>query len=89
MNSGEVVHALAQVATMNAMLEVSDVSVYDSLSQHYKNEISRVTQRDYEEIIYNISLLETMPDTLIVLQTRALDTLRKLQNKLVYKRDVD
>jgi hypothetical protein len=89
MDSADIVHAMVQIATINGVLEVSDASLQDSLFQHYKTEMEHLTQKEYEEVMYNLRVLETMPDTLILLQTQALDTLRKLQNKLVYKRDVD
>ncbi len=85
MDSAEIVHALVQIATVKGVLEVSDVSVHDSLFVVYKNEIERLTAKDYDEIIKNLTILESMPDSLSVFQTRALDTLRQLQNKLIYE----
>jgi len=85
MDSSEIVHALVQIATVKGILEVSDVSAHDSLFSHYKNEIERLTNKDYDEIIRNLNLLEKMPDSLSAMQTRALDTLRQLQNKLIYE----
>lgn len=89
MDSADIVHAMVQIATINGVLEVSDASLRDSLFRHYKTEIEHLTRHKYEDIVYNLNVLETMPDSLILFQSQALDTLRKLQNKIVYNRDVD
>lgn len=86
MTSSEIVNAMVQIAIVKGVLEVSAAPLHDSLFQHYKTEVELLTKKDYSEVIKNLTLLEKYPDSLVVYQTRALDTLRNLQNVFVYQR---
>jgi hypothetical protein len=77
----QIVQSLVDVYTANAATNMNDISFQDSTRIVYYSQIAQMSGLKVEDIQADFELLLTMPDTLIVYQNRAIDTLRMLQDK--------
>lgn len=85
MNADEIVHVLAQIYIANAAININDVSLRDSTSQVYFEQISKLVGKPIDIIKSDFEKLQLMPDSLLVLENRALDTLRAIQERQLTK----
>jgi len=83
MTSEEIVHTMVQMYSINAAVNISDFSFRDSLSGIYLQQISKLTGHSIETIKLDFAKLQQMPDSLLVFQDRALDTIRVIQERLL------
>jgi len=83
MTSDEIVHAIVQMYSVNAAVNISDFSFRDSISGVYLQQISKLTGHSIETIKLDFAKLQQMPDSLLVFQDRALDTIRVIQERLL------
>ncbi|MBK8886359.1 MAG: hypothetical protein IPN46_07305 [Saprospiraceae bacterium] len=83
MTSDEIVHAIVQMYSVNAAVNISDFSFRDSISGVYLQQISKLTGHSIETIKSDFAKLQQMPDSLLVLQNRSLDTIRVIQERLL------
>ncbi|MBK8627401.1 MAG: hypothetical protein IPN86_18090 [Saprospiraceae bacterium] len=81
MTSDEIVEALVQMYTVNAAININDIKYRDSTSNQYFKQIATMSGKSIDVIKSDFEKLQSMQDTLLVLQNRALDTLRVLQEK--------
>ncbi len=79
MTDDEIVNAMVQMYTANAAWNLNDISYQDSTREKYYTDISKLLGRPISEIKTDFETLLLMPDSLLVLQSRALDTLRQMQ----------
>lgn len=85
MTSEEIVHTMVQMYSINAAVNISDFSFRDSLSGIYLQQISKLTGHSIETIKTDFAKLQQMPDSLLVFQDRALDTIRVIQERFLTK----
>lgn len=83
MKSDEIVHAIVQMYSVNAAVNINDFSFRDSISGVYLQQISKLTGHSIETIKSDFAKLQQMPDSLLVLQNRSLDTIRVIQERLL------
>lgn len=81
LTNDELVHAMVQLYSINAALELNDASLRDTMSGVYFKKVSELTGHPTEIIKNDFDKLIQMPDTLLMIQGRALDTLRALMEK--------
>ena len=81
----QLVKAIVELYTVNAALKISDLSLRDSMSSVYYNQVSKILGQPAEVIREDFRILSAYPDTLMLLQSKALDTLRELQFHLQEK----
>jgi hypothetical protein len=79
MTDDEIVHAMVQMYTANAAWNLNDISYQDSTKDKYYEDVAKIVGRPISDIKTDFETLLQMPDSLLVLQGRALDTLRKMQ----------
>lgn len=83
MTSDEIVHAIVQMYSVNGAVNINDFSFRDSISGVYLQQISKLTGHSIETIKSDFAKLQQMPDSLLVLQNRSLDTIRVIQERLL------
>lgn len=88
MTADEIVYALVQMYTVNAAINLNDAELKDSTSSVYYNQVAKLTGKPVEVIKSDFEKLQTMQDSLIILQTRALDTIRTIREKQMTKSGV-
>ncbi len=79
MTDDEIVRAMVQMYTANAAWNLNDISYQDSTREKYYGDVAKLLRRPVTEIKTDFETLLLMPDSLLVLQGRALDTLRRMQ----------
>jgi hypothetical protein len=85
MTKEELVSALIQLYTVNAAININDVDLRDSTSQVYFKQMESIVGKPMDVIRSDIEKLRTMPDSLLVIQGIALDTLRAIQERQLLK----
>lgn len=85
MTPDEIVHAMVQMYAANAAIHINDVKYRDSTSNKYFAQVAQLTGKSIEVIRSDFDKLQSMPDSLLVLQNRALDTLRTIQENQLFK----
>jgi len=88
LSADEIVHALVQMYTANATINLNDAVFKDSTSSVYYSQVAKLTGKPIEVIKSDFEKLQLMQDSLIVLQTRALDTIRIIREKQMTKSGV-
>ena len=83
LTNDQLVHAMVEMYTVNAALEINDASFRDSMSIIYFKKISEITGHSSEVIRKDFDKLVQMPDSLLMIQGRAMDTLRHLVEKSI------
>ncbi|MEY3422462.1 MAG: hypothetical protein RIR48_2779 [Bacteroidota bacterium] len=83
LTNDQLVHAMVEMYTINAALEINDATFRDSMSIVYFNKISEITGHSPEVIRKDFDKLVQMPDSLLMIQGRAMDTLRHLVEKSI------
>ena len=81
LTNDELVHAMVEMYTINAALDINDPSLKDSMSSVYFIKVAELTGHSPELVKNDFDNLILMPDSLLMIQGRALDTLRFLQDK--------
>lgn len=81
----EIVKAIVELYTVNAALDINDAAFRDSTASVYFTQVSKILGRPAEVIREDFRILSAYPDTLMALQSKALDTLRELQFHLPAK----
>lgn len=81
LTNDELVRALVDMYTLNAALNINDASFRDSTSTIYYKKVAENLGVSSEIIKSDIEKLRAMPDSLLMIQGRALDTLRSLTEK--------
>ncbi|MBK9733509.1 MAG: hypothetical protein IPO92_00510 [Saprospiraceae bacterium] len=81
MTNDELVKAMVDMYCVNAALNISDTQSRDSIKQIYYAQLNQITGKSIEDIRTDFDKLLLMPDTLVMLQNRALDTLRLMQDR--------
>jgi hypothetical protein len=81
MSADEIVQAMINAYAVNAAIQLNDISVRDSVSDVYFSQMSQYTGRTPAFLRAEFEKLLLMPDSMIVLQNRALDSLRLMQEK--------
>ncbi|MCE2789151.1 MAG: hypothetical protein LW630_04480 [Saprospiraceae bacterium] len=77
----QIVHAIVDMYSMNAALNLNDIVYRDSISNEYYSQFEKINGVPSEVIRSDLELLLQYPDTLVKLENRALDTLRVLLEK--------
>lgn len=85
MTSEELVSALVQLYSANAAININDINLRDSTSKVYYKQIETIVGKPMDVIQSDLEKLKEMPDSLLVLQSMALDTLRAIQEKQLLK----
>lgn len=81
MTNDELVEALINLSTVNGANNLNDPASKDSLSKIYLKKIESLGGQNMKEIRRNLDILTKHPDTLLMIQNRALDTLRAMQER--------
>jgi len=81
MSADEIVQAMINAYTVNAAIQLNDISVRDSVSDVYFSQMAKYTGRTPAFLRAEFEKLLLMPDSMILLQNRALDSLRLMQEK--------
>lgn len=81
MTDDQIISAMVNMYAANATLNINDPSFRDSTSEIYYKQVSNIAGLPIEVIRSDFEKLLMIPDTLLILQNRALDTLRMLQEK--------
>jgi hypothetical protein len=85
MTADEIVDALINMYSANASININDVGYRDSTSNVYFEQISKISGKSVDVIKSDFEKLQLMPDSLLVLQNRALDSLRVFQERQVFR----
>ena len=75
----ELVRAIVEMYTVNAALNINDISYRDSTYEVYLQQVSKILDKPADVIREDFRILVNHPDTLMALQSAALDTLREMQ----------
>lgn len=89
MTPDEIVNILVDLYTINAAVNLNDVVYRDSTSEKYYNQLAEISGKPVQSIKSDFEKLLLMPDSLMVLQNRALDTLRTLQDKAMNRATIN
>jgi len=81
MTADEIVNAIVQMYTVSAAINVNDEKYRDSTSAVYYQQVAKLTGKSIEVIKSDFEKLELMQDSLLILQNRAMDTLRMMQER--------
>jgi tRNA A22 N-methylase len=88
MSNDELVDAMIDIYTARASADLSPLEMRDSMMTGYFATIAKNQGKPIEEIIKNFEELMKAPDTLVLIQNRAMDSLRQWQTeKLIGKID--
>lgn len=85
MSTEQIVNVLVQIYSVNAANELNDPSVRDSMANVYMDQISKMTGISVDVIRSDMDKLKTMPDSLFILQSAAMDSLRAVYENHYYK----
>ena len=85
MTREQVINVLVQVYSVNAANELNDSAVRDSMANIYMDQVSEITGIPVSVIRSDLDKLRKMPDSLFVLQSAAMDSLRAVYEKHYYK----
>lgn len=85
MSTDEIVDALVQIYTINAANELNNTGIRDSMSLVYIEQVSEVTGKPLSVIRSDIEKLKLMPDSLFILQSIALDTMRSIYERNYFR----
>jgi hypothetical protein len=85
LTADELVFAIVQLYTTNAAININDATYRDSTSQVYFEQIAKIVGKPIDVIKSDLQKLQSMPDSLLVLENRALDTLRAIQQNQITK----
>lgn len=85
MSTDEIVDALVQIYTINAANELNYTGIRDSMSLVYIEQVSDVTGLPISVIRSDIDKLKMMPDSLFILQSIALDTMRSIYERNYFR----
>lgn len=85
MSTEQIVDALVQIYTINAANELNNTGVRDSMSLVYIEQVSEVTGLPISVIRSDIDKLKMMPDSLFILQSIALDTMRSIYERNYFR----
>ncbi len=85
MSREQVINVLVQIYSVNAANELNDSAVRDSMANVYMDQVSEITGIPVSVIRSDLDKLKKMPDSLFVLQSAAMDTLRAVYEKHYYK----
>ncbi len=85
MTRDQIVNILVQIYSANAANEFNDAAVRDSMANVYMSQVSEVSGIPMAVIRSDMDKLKQMPDSLFILQSAALDTLRSVYEKNYYK----
>ncbi len=81
MNSDDLVQVMIQLYMVSAALNINDIKYRDSTALIYYGQVAKITGRSMETIKSDFEKLQLMPDSLILYQGRALDSLRLMQER--------
>lgn len=81
LTNDQIVQVLVDIYCAKAAVELNDLNVRDSVHRLYFKQVSESIGQPMEVIETDFEKLRLMPDTLILLQNRALDTLRTMLDK--------
>lgn len=85
LSDDELVSALVHLYTAQSAININDVNFRDSTSKVYFQQVEKMIGKPMSVIQADFEKLKEMPDSLLVLQGRALDTLRVLQENQILK----
>jgi hypothetical protein len=80
MSHAEIVKILVEMYSMNAAVAINDVTYRDSTHRIYFDQFGKFSGKNQDEAKRVFDQLLQHPDTLIMLQNIALDTLRKISD---------
>jgi len=89
MSADEIVHSMVEIYTINAAMNINDLSFRDSATGVYYNQLSKISGKSIAAIREDFEKLLLMPDSMLVLQNRALDTLRAMQYRTISKTTIN
>ena len=81
LTNDQLVHAMVEMYTINSAFNINDPSFRDSTSIIYYKKVYENTGLSPQLIREDFEKLMKMPDSLLMIQGRALDTLRYLMDK--------
>lgn len=85
MTTDQLVNVIVQIYAANAANEINDPLIRDSMANIYMAQVSETTSIPLDVIRSDFEKLKQMPDSLFILQSAALDTLRSIYEKNYYK----
>lgn len=85
MTSDEIVQAFVEIYSIRAASSFNDESIRDSMEVIYRQQVETITGKSYEIFRSDFEKLKKMPDSLMMLESRALDTLRLIYENNYYK----
>ncbi len=80
MTNDQLVEAMIELYTAKAAANLSNVEYRDSLMDLYYVQIAKKMGKPVQEIESNFNELLKVPDSLVMIQNRAMDTIREWQN---------
>jgi hypothetical protein len=89
MSADEIVHCMVEMYTINAAININDFSFRYSTTAVYYGQLSKISGKSVTTIKQDFEKLLLMPDSMLVLQNRALDTLRAIQDKTINKTTIN
>ncbi len=89
MSADEIVHCMVEMYTVNAAININDFSFRDSTTLVYYEQLSKISGKSVATIKQDFEKLLLMPDSMMVLQNRALDTLRAIQDRTINKTTIN
>ncbi|MBK8346489.1 MAG: hypothetical protein IPL08_02305 [Saprospiraceae bacterium] len=78
----ELVKVMVNMYSINSAIQMNDLSFRDSTGRVYFEQLATMTGKPLDVIKSDFDKLLKMPDSLLVIQNRALDTLRSMQDKV-------
>ena len=79
------VKLIQNLLTNEDKININDINLRDSTSKVYYKQIETIVGKPMDVIQSDLEKLKEMPDSLLVLQSMALDTLRAIQEKQLLK----
>jgi hypothetical protein len=82
LSNDQIVKAMVEIYSVKAAVDVNQLDLRDSVHQVYFKQAATIIGQPMEVIQADFEKLLLMPDSLIFLQNRALDTLRTMMDKV-------
>ncbi len=89
MSADEIVQCMVNMYTVNAAININDLSFRDSTTVKYYEQLSKISGKSVTTIKQDFEKLLLMPDSMLVLQNRALDTLRAIQDRTINRTTIN
>ncbi len=89
MSNDQLVELMVSLYAINSAISFNDETLQDSTKSLYYRQLAEISGISVEDIKSDFNLLLSMPDSLQLIQNRAVDTLNVLQERLISRPNLE